>query len=207
MPIEEQDFKGQLKYEDIQFFFRRHWVRFIKAAFFTFPVALLIIFILILFGRLALMIDFLFFRAFYIFFTMIISAAFLNITCLQLINYYFHMVIVTNTRIIIVSKTVFLKNNSDTIDLTKIQDIAVESRGILRNYLGYGKLIITLSTSAPPITIESVPSPHYYLEWMNRVKREHITSRQEKKSLPSKTHESLSEKRAEYLRDINSLTE
>ena len=207
MPIEESDFKGQLKYEDIQFFFRRHWVRFIKAAFFTFPIVLLIIFILVLFGRLTLMIDFMFVRVFYILFTMVISAIFLNVAFLQLINYYFHMVVVTSTRILIVNKTVFLQNNSDAIDLTKIQDIGVEAHGLLRNYLGYGKLIIVLSTSAPPIVIESVPNPHYYLEWMNRVKREHIMTRQEKKTVPPKGSESLAQKRAEYLKDIDTLTE
>lgn len=180
MEKDEQDFKGQLNYEHFQFFFRKHWVRYIHPILFSIPVGLLILVILIFLGRLTLLVEYEVVRSFYVHFTLIISIGFFIITGLHVINYYFDMVIVTDSRILIVRKTCFLKNNSDAIDLTKIQDIAVESRGILCNYLKYGKLMITLSTSAPPITISYVPDPHFYLEWTNRVKREHILKRQTK---------------------------
>lgn len=200
MQNEEHDFKGQLKYEHFKFFFRRHWVRFIHPIIFTLPIGLLIIIILALFGRLVLIVDFVFLRAFYLYFTMLVTIIYLNLTFVQIMNYYFDLTIVTDCRVIIVRKTLFLKNNSDAIDLTKIQDIAVESRGIFRNYLRYGKLVITLSTSAPPITISYVPDPHYYLEWTNRVKREHILNRQK-----GKTDTSSKGPENPYLQDINSL--
>ncbi len=203
MATAEHDFKGQLKYEHFQFFFRRHWMRFLQPVFFTVPVGLMIFIILLVLGRLVLMVDFEFLRAFYVFFAMIVSIAFINTFFLQVINYYFDLVILTDCRVLIIRKTVFLKNNSDAIDLTKIQDIAVEAHGLLRNYLKYGKLIITLSTSAPPVTISFVPDPHYYLEWANRVKREHIIQRQEK----SKTPETIPQtsKQTDYLQDIHNL--
>jgi len=124
---------------------------------------------------------------------------------LQIINFYFDLVIVTDYRIIIARKTVFLKNNSDTIDLTKIQDIAVEAHGILRNYLRYGKLIITLSTSAPPVTINYVPDPHFYLERTNRIKREHILQRQEKKKSTDSETQAKKQKKEYYLQNIYDL--
>lgn len=176
----EQDFKGQLKYEHFEFFFRKHWVKYIQPILFSLPVGLLILVILLLSGRLTLLVEYEVVRSIYVHFTIITSIGFFIIASLQVINYYFDMVIVTDSRILVIRKTCFLKNNSDAIDLTKIQDIAVESRGIFCNYLKYGKLIITLSTSAPPITITYVPDPHYYLEWTNRVKREHILKRQTK---------------------------
>ena len=201
MDKEQHDFKGQLKYENFQFFFRRHWVHFLQPVFMNLPVGLLIVVIFFFLGQLVLMVDYTFVRALYVHFTLITTIGYILLTFLQVINFYFDLCIVTDTRIIIVKKTVFLKNNSDAIDLTKIQDIAVESHGILRNYLRYGKLIITLSTSAPPIRINYVPDPHFYLEWTNRVKREHILKRRmDRSGQPGEIE------RSDYLQDIKNLT-
>lgn len=201
MPIEEYNFKGQLKYEHFKFFFRKHWVKFIQPILFMIPIGLLIFVILIALGGLVLIVNLIFLRAFFIYFSMIVIIAFIYMLFLQIINYYFDLTIITDCRILIVRKTVFLKNNSDAIDLTKIQDIAVESHGLFRNYLKYGNLIITLSTSAPPTIISYVPDPHFYLEWANRVKREHILSRQKGNVKQSKS----SNQQESYLQDINSL--
>lgn len=202
---EEYDFKGQLKYEKYQFFFRKHWMKFLQPFFFIFPILLLLFVVLLVLGRLTLMVDFIFIRVFFVFFAMTLIIVFLTMFFLQIINFYFDLVIVTDYRIIITKKTVFLKNNSDTIDLTKIQDIAVEAHGILRNYLRYGKLIITLSTSAPPVTINYVPNPHFYLERTNRAKREHILQRQEKNK-PSDLEMQVKKRKQEYyLQDIYNL--
>lgn len=204
MEKDEHDFKGQLKYENFQFFFRKHWVKFIKPILFSLPVGLLVLVILMILGRLTLFVDYVFVRAFYVYFTLFISVGFFLLASLQMVNFYFDMVIVTDSRILIIKKTCFLKNNSDAIDLTKIQDIAVESHGILRNYLRYGKLIITLSTSAPPIVIAYVPDPHFYLEWANRVKREHILKRRTQR-VPDKDEEQKVVGTSDYLQDIKNL--
>jgi len=203
MEKDEHDFKGQMKYEHFQFFFRKHWVKFIQPILFSIPVGLLLLVILLFLGRLTLFVDVIFIRAFYVYFTLLISVIFLMLGALQLFNFYFDMVIVTDSRVIIVKKTCFLKNNSDAIDLTKIQDIAVESHGILRNYLRYGKLVITLSTSAPPIVIIKVPDPHYYLEWANRVKREHILKR--RTPVETRQVEHRGGIGTDYLQDIRNL--
>jgi len=180
-------------------------MKFLQPFFFTFPVLLLLLVVLIVLGRLTLMVDLMFVRVFFVFFSMILTIVFLMMFFLQVINFYFHLTIITDCRILIVKKTVFLKNNSDAIDLTKIQDIAVEAHGILRNYLRYGKLIITLSTSAPPVTISFVPDPHFYLEWTNRVKREHILQRQEKNKPNIASTSIYKQKQEDYLQDIHNL--
>jgi len=200
MEKDEQDFKGQLKYEHYQFFFRKHWVKFIQPILFSIPVGLLILVIFLFLGRLTLLVNYEAVRAFYVHFTLIVSVGFFIISSLQVINFYFDMVIVTDSRILIVKKTCFLKNNSDAIDLTKIQDIAVESRGLFCNYLKYGKLVLTLSTSAPPLVLNYVPDPHFYLEWANRVKREHILKRQ------TKGEGQKIGGTSDYLRDIQNLS-
>ena len=177
MAHEDYDFKGQLKYEHVKFFFRTHWVHFIQPILFSFPVFLLLLLVLTLLGQLAARLDLFLFSVSYLFFAMMVTILFLNFFFLYIFNYYFHLVIVTDVRILCVRKTVFLKNNTDAIDLTKIQDIGVEAHGILRNYLQYGQLVITLSTSSPPFTISYAPKPHFNLERINRVKREHILQR------------------------------
>lgn len=203
MVNEEVDFKGQLKYENFQFFFRKHWVRFMYPIFFTLPIGILVLILLTLMGRLVIMVDILFLRAFFAFMAMVITISFVFILFLQIVNYFFDMVILTDSRVIIVRKTVFLRNDSDAIDLTKIQDFAAEINGLLRNYLGYGNLIITLSTSAPPVSLSYVPDPHYYLERSNRVKREYILQRQERRVTPGTS--AAIPKPSEYLQDIHNL--
>lgn len=109
----------------------------------------------------------------------------LNLAFIMLINHFFDLIIVTDCRMIIVRKTLYLRNDHDMIDLIKIQDIGVESRGILCNYLDYGKLVISLSSVGTPIVIEYAPFPHEILERANRIKRIHIVDRQEKRKLLS----------------------
>jgi len=201
-PGEEVDFKGQLKYERFQFFFRRHWMKFFQIVVFPLPIAFLIIPSLMVMGYFFIGLDYIFLRAFFVFFSMILTFGLIAIGFIQVINYYFDLVIVTDCRVLVVKKSVFLRNNSDALDLTKIQDIGVEAHGILRNYLRYGSLVISLSTSAPPIYINYVPNPHNYLEWMNRVKREHIVHRQEKKHSPNSAAGASDFQPSDYFQDV-----
>jgi hypothetical protein len=177
---EDYDFQGQLKYEHFQFFFRRHWMHFLKPFFSFIPFGILIFILFFVAGSFVSTINLYFLNVFYVFIAMIVSFFYINAFFLQVIHHYFNLVIVTDCRIVIVRKSTFLKNDSDAIDLTKIQDISVHLHGIFSNYLHYGNLIITLSTSAPPVIIHYVPNPHFYLESSNRIKREYILNRRNK---------------------------
>jgi hypothetical protein len=178
------EFKGSpVKEEKIQFFFRRHWTRFLYEIFFASLTTVLIGMILYMLGRLFLLVPPGFIRSFYAFFALTLTGAYIHIFFLRIINYFFNFVIVTDHRILIVRKTIFFRNDTDAIDLTKIQDITAESHGILRNYLNYGELIVILSSTMPPVVLEFVPDPHYCLEQMNRVKRDYILKRQTHRSV------------------------
>ena len=170
-----------LKYEGIEFFFRRHWTHFLKPIFFGFLIGTMGLLFFLILGSVIILFKITFFYSFFAFLVIIISILYINTLYLQIINYYFDMVIVTDSRIIVSRKTVFLKNDNDAIDLTKIQDIGVIAHGFLSNYLNYGALMITLSTAMPPVYLNFVPNPHYYLERLNRVKREQILKRQERR--------------------------
>jgi len=171
------------RYEEIQFFLRRHWTHFLKPVIFGFLIGFMGLLFFLVLGSIIILFRITFFYSFFAYFVILISVLYINTLFLQIINYYFDMVIVTDSRIIVSRKTVFLRNDNDAIDLTKIQDIGVISHGFLCNYLNYGALMITLSTAMPPVYLNYVPNPHYYLERLNRVKREQILKRQERRGL------------------------
>ncbi len=194
--------QGIMKNERIQFFFRKHWTHFLKPCFFGVAIGLLVLFAYLLIGAVIMSFGVTFLYAFFAFLVIISAIFVINTFFLQLFNFYFNVIIVTDYRIIVARKTVFLTNDNDAIDLTKIQDIGVVAHGVFRNYLNYGALIITLSTAAPPVVISSVPNPHYYLEQMNRVKRKHILRRQEVKHTQKGKQEP---DRKDYLKDVKTL--
>lgn len=191
--------EGWQKYEEIQFFFRKHWTHFLKPLVFGLAIGLLALFFLLVLGSVIMVFRITIFYSLFAFLAILTFAVFIHTFFIQLFNYYFNVIIVTDCRIIIARKTVFLRNDNDAIDLTKIQDIGVVSRGLFRNYLNYGALVIILSTSSPPVYIPYAPNPHYYLEQMNRVKREYILRRQEGRK-PSGSP--LADKPIDYLQEI-----
>jgi len=206
MSRDDYDFQGQLKYEHLQFFFRRHWMRFLRPFFSFIPFGLLLFVLFFAAGQFVAVVDAHYLSAFYAFLTMLVAIFYINAFCLQIIHHFFDLVVVTDCRIVVVRKTAFIKNDSDAIDLTKIQDIGVQSHGVISNYMGYGNLIITLSTSSPPVVVHYVPDPHFYLERCNRVKREYILNRHEKRSgSSSDLKNGTAENSSNYLQDINSL--
>jgi len=192
--------EGWQKYEEVQFFFRKHWTHFLKPLVFGLAIGLLGLFFFLVLGSVITVFRVTIFYSLFAFLAILSFAVFIHTFFIQLFNYYFNVIIVTDCRIVIARKTVFLRNDNDAIDLTKIQDIGVVSRGLFRNYLNYGALLITLSTSSPPVHIPYAPNPHYYLEQMNRVKREYILRRQESRK-PSKSFPP--EKPLEYLQEVN----
>lgn len=199
---EQTVYQGAYRYEVVQFFIRKHWTYFLKSVVFGIAIGLLLTLFFLIFGSLVWFFQMTFFYPSFVFLVTLFAIVYLNTFFLQMFNYFFHVVIVTDCRIILSRKTVFLKNDNDAIDLTKIQDMGVISHGIFRNYLNYGALIITLSTSAPPITITHIPNPHYYLEQTNRIKREHILRRQQRRRPEEK---SSFPKTSDYLQEIDKL--
>lgn len=195
--------EGPYKYEVVQFFIRKHWTLFLKMIIFGLAIGLLLFLFFLSFGAIITTFGVTILYPFFAFLAIIISIFFINTLFLQTFNYFFQIVVVTDCRIIISKKTVFMKNDNDSIDLTKIQDIGVKAHGIFRNYLNYGALIITLSMAAPPVTIGHIPNPHYYLEQTNRIKREHILGRQANRRRPQL--QIPSPKSEEYLQEVDKL--
>jgi len=171
-------FKGQHNTEAVQCFCRKHWIILTKdfLGFFIF-IGLLVLTAIYLkpiynfFVQDSLVINLL---AFSIvgFFTLYVHRFFLRI-----IQYFLEIVIVTNYRIVVLNKSLFLKDSKDATDLPKIQDIQKRQNGILKNLFRFGDLEITLSSSSTTKILNHVPNPDYHFRKINKLKREYIKER------------------------------
>lgn len=160
-------FKGQQVNEELVCFFRCHWVSLIPNLILFLLFALITLSIFIVFMTsiefrnqfFALQLIFLFFFVF--------STFYLHKFFLRLISHFAHVIIVTNSRIIEIHKTVYLNNSLDSIDLRLIEDVSKKQRGLIKNILNYGELIITLSDFSQ--VISWVPNPDFHFRVINRV--------------------------------------
>lgn len=89
---------------------------------------------------------------------------------LAIFRYYLSTVIITNVRIIILDKSVFFRDSSTTVDLTKIQDIKKTQTGFFHYLFKFGAIKLDLS-GGDPIEINLVPQPDFYFKKMNEVKK------------------------------------
>lgn len=89
-----------------------------------------------------------------------------NYSLLQLvlgvIRYYNKLVIIVRDRIIIVTSSLFLKEDIEIMDLSKVMKIDVECHGLLPNLLNYGILIIEQQKNDVRI-MHFVPDPYTVL--------------------------------------------
>lgn len=173
-----KNFKGQLETEIVQCFCRRHWIILVKdfVGFFIFLIAIGV------FGY--------YFKGIYNFFSrdsffteilaigmIIASVIYIHHFFLRMINYFLNIVIITNYRIVVLDKSLYLHDSKDAIDLPKIQDIQKEQNGIVKNILKFGTLIITLSSTSTNKILTCIPNPDYHFRKINSLKREYIKER------------------------------
>lgn len=57
-------------------------------------------------------------------------------------KYYNKLVIIVRDRIIIITSSLFLKEDIEILELSKVMKIDVECHGLLQNMLNYGALIV-----------------------------------------------------------------
>lgn len=173
-------FKGQGPSEVVLAFFRKHWVtigaRVVGFALGVFCAVLAVIYRQILHT---------FFTPGFYYFVFIVVGALAHISLhrffLTMISHNMTIVVVTNVRLVALTKTLFLTSDQEAIDLRMIQDIHKYQAGIFQTLFNYGTLRITLSSSATGIELQSVPNPDYYFRLIHRAKREYIERRHDEK--------------------------
>ena len=171
-------FKGQHRTEYVSCFCRKHWIILVK----DFLGFFILLTLLILTG--------IFLKGIYNFFSQ--DSFFINVMALgvagiftfylqkfflRIIQYFLEIVIITNYRIVVLNKSLYLKDSKDATDLPKIQDIKKRQDGILKNFLRFGDLEITLSSSSTTKLLTFIPNPDYHFRKINTLKREYIKER------------------------------
>lgn len=171
-----RNFKGQQKNEVVYCFCRRHWMVLIPnlvlfacaagltGAFFIYRGAIGPVFFK--FGLPIIVLGFTY--ALHYFF-------------LRILVYYLQILIITNFRVIQLDQTVYFSRARDSLDIAEIQNIEIHQKGVMKTLLGYGELVITLSSAHATKVFRYVPNPEYHFRKINKTKREYITSRRASK--------------------------
>lgn len=95
---------------------------------------------------------------------------------LRTINFYLSMYIITNLRVIDLERTLYLRKNTDSIDIPQIQDIITSQKGIFKNILNYGEIIISLASVNSTKILVKVPNPEFHFRKIHKAKVEYIAT-------------------------------
>ncbi len=163
-------FKGQQENENFICFFRHHWISLVRE---------IIYFLLFITGVVFSLINIEEIRDLiqtrqemrYIFFMLFILGTFLfHRSFVKIFNYFVCVGIITDIRIIDNERTLFFKDDLDSIDMSQIQDIEMIAQGLLPNLLNYGDLKIFLSATNAVKNFKAVPNARFHFRCINRQK-------------------------------------
>lgn len=171
-------FKGQHTNEELECFYRHHWIVLLPPVLlYIVFIALFSLFLIFMHKQNAIQKDgVLFYTLFlsgFLFATYYVHRFFIHIC-----NFFLNTVIITNYRVVELNKTLILHDTREVIDIAKIQDVTKNQDGLVRNILNYGQLIITLSAVSTTKVLHFVPNPDFHFRAINRKKREYIQQKQ-----------------------------
>ncbi|MFH1218751.1 MAG: hypothetical protein V1679_02835 [Candidatus Peregrinibacteria bacterium] len=165
-------FSGQQKEEEIICFFRKHWMFLLKDfAYFGIFLTVVIVSIIeietikeILRGNREMKLMF--------FAVYTIATIFLHRFFLHFFTYFLNVGIITNLRVTEFDDTLFFRSRRDSIDLSQIQNIELQKKGLLSKIFKYGDISIYLTASNSVKTIKTVPQAKYHFRCMNQGKED-----------------------------------
>lgn len=151
-------------------FFRKHWLSLLPTVLlFGFISTVAIVFVIIMAS-----INLRSLSAPFYYFLMILSLVGFSVYThwffLKIFGYFLTICILSNHRLLALSKTVYTHDLKETADLKMIQDVKKEQNGIIRNFLRYGNLIITLSSSSAIMILRDVPNVEFHFRSLMRTK-------------------------------------
>lgn len=179
-----QYFFGQHENEKLVFFSYKHWFYFLKKVWKNLAIfffAVIIFFLWITYGNEDSQSFFEFITAnqlwlilFYIWLLVHIHIFFI-----QCVQYIFNLIIISDARLIEVRQGIFFKENIESVDLSKIQDVQGHKNGVLENMLNFGCVSFTFATMMDPKNIHYLPRPLDFVDWLNRLRRRLIYSHEQ----------------------------
>ncbi|MCX6811927.1 MAG: hypothetical protein NT039_04535 [Candidatus Berkelbacteria bacterium] len=153
-------FPGQEKGEKVLFFTRRHPLSFLGLFLFSFFMVILpflVYWIVIVFGIVDLSVTgekiMIVLEGAYLLFV-------LGFFLAAWIDYYMDVMIVTNLRIIDITQNVLFSRTIAEANLTDIEDINAEVKGILPTLFHYGTIFVQTAGTARNFEFDSMPDPY-----------------------------------------------
>ncbi len=182
-----KNFKGHQKNETVHTFTRKHWVVLLPHLIgFVFVLAALAgFFFFATKANMASIVPMAIYRWAAVL-AILGLTYYLHRLFLRFFNYYLQTIIITNFRVIHLDQTLYFNRSRDSIDLSEIQNIVIEQKGIFKSLLNYGEIIITLSSAYASKTLYCIPNPEYFFRKINKTKREYITTRRVIKGVEEK---------------------
>ncbi|HLG25609.1 MAG TPA: hypothetical protein VI588_02335 [Candidatus Gracilibacteria bacterium] len=166
-----KNFKGQLENEDVISYFRHHWILLLPdvISFGLFLAIIVLLAINISSFNLPPLSE-LYIQEIAVL-TIVATGFVIHRFFVRLLAHAMNFVIITNLRIIEVRKTLFARNDQESIYMRNIQDIQKHQDGFIKNLCSFGDLSIS-SYGSEPIIISTVPHPDRYFRLLNKVKNE-----------------------------------
>ncbi len=169
-------FKGQYADEQVEAFFRAHWITLVPG---IIANIFFLVVIAVIFGSFSSEIA-AFFRTsigeLVLILSVFLLTYFIHNFFIKLVNHFLNTVIVTNLRIVEIQKMIFVKDLQISLDLRMVQDVKKMQNGILENVMNFGELIFMMSSSDVRV-IKFVPNPNFQFRLINRVKLEAVQKR------------------------------
>lgn len=170
-------FRGQGPDEYVLAFCRRHAVSLVFHVCIFFLVTVGLILFVIYYPLLEGLFELDFFR-FMLFFTGIMLLYYMHHFFLRLFRHYLSVIIVTNTRVISLTKSLYLINEKEAVDLKNIQEVRKMQSGVLQNLFSFGDLYIILSTSTQGVYLHDIPNPDFHFRLINKAKQAYLKDHQ-----------------------------
>lgn len=163
-------FKGQQENENFICFFRHHWISLLGEIFYFLIFIAAVTFSLINIDAIQNLVQSQQEMRYGFFLIFVLGTLIFHRSFVKFFNYFICISVITDKRIIDNERTLFFKDDLDSIDMAQIQDIEMIAQGLLPNLLNYGDLKIYLSATNAVKFFKAVPNAKFHFRCINRQK-------------------------------------
>ncbi len=174
-------FRGQGSDEKVLAFFRKHWLTLLP----HFALFFLLIVGMILFVLNYMMLKSLYGGGFFQFLMMFLGlflVYYVHHFFLILIRHHLSVTILTDARIVVLHKSLYVINEKETVDLKNIQEVRNMQSGLLENIFNFGDLWIMIPMSSQGIYLDHIPNPDFHFRLINKAKQAYVLHNPSSKS-------------------------
>ncbi len=166
-------FRGQGPDEQVLAFCRKHWITLVPH---------FLLFGIMTIGVVLFSLNYAAFQdlyetdffVFFIFFVGFMMLYYVHHFFLLMFRYNLSVLIVTDSRVISLHKSLYLVNDKEMADLKNIQEVKNLQSGVLQNLFNFGDLSIVLSTTGEGVYLPSIPNPDFHFRLINKARQAYV---------------------------------